>query len=151
MGFKGFCFALVLVLASLPAAVFSGEGYGKLRVNTDPPGADVVIVAELGKTPLANDFINPGLYRIEIRHPGGKYLAVAAEVAFADGQPVTLNHTLTKPPVFTKRRGIQLALGVGAAAGFVWAIVDTDRDRRIAAAAAGGVLQTALIVTIFIN
>jgi len=98
--------------------------YGKLRVDSDPPGADVVIVTELGKTPIANDFMNPGRYRIELRHPLGNYLPVTEEITVSDGQQAASSHKLKKPELFTKKRGIQLALGVGAAAGFAWAVVE---------------------------
>jgi hypothetical protein len=99
---------------------------GKLRVNSDPPGADVVIITELGKTPLVNDFMNPGLYKIEIRHPNQNYLPVVEDVTFTDDRPVVIDRVLEKPPVLTRERKIQLALGTGAAAGFVWAIVEQN-------------------------
>ena len=102
--------------------------FGKLRVDTDPPGAGVAIVAELGKTPLVNDFINPGIYKIEIRHPRSEYKPVIEEVTFADGQPVAISHKLKKPPLFTKKRGAQLALGTAAAAGFTWAIIEQGKS-----------------------
>ncbi|MDR3013568.1 MAG: PEGA domain-containing protein [Chitinispirillales bacterium] len=140
-------FLLVFALISLPYAS-TGE-FGKLRVDTDPPGADVVVVAEIGKTPISNDFMNPGLYKIEIRHPDGRYLPVAMEATIvAGGQPVTITHTLVKPPILTKRNGYQLILGAAAAAGVIWAAVDDDSFRRPAAAAAAGILQAALMVTI---
>lgn len=101
--------------------------YGKLRVDSDPPGADVVIVTELGKTPVANDFMNPGRYRIELRHPLGNYLPVAEEVTISDGQQTASSHKLAKPEIFTKKRCIQLALGVGAAAGFALAVVEQGK------------------------
>ena len=34
--------------------------YGTLKVNSDPEGADVYVLTELGKTPVSNDFIIPG-------------------------------------------------------------------------------------------
>jgi hypothetical protein len=160
----------------------SDSEFGRLRVDTDPPGADVVIVAELGKTPLTNDFMNPGLYVIEIRHPNGKYMPVTKEASFTtDGQQVVISQTLLKPPVWTKKRKIQLALGTGTAAGFTWAIVeqhtassyyqksiytgDDDPEkadeylqisknaglRRTVAVTAAGIMTAALQITIFIR
>ena len=115
-----------LTAAPSPHASPNDRGFGGLRVDSDPPGADVVVVAELGKTPLTNEFVNPGLYKIEIRHPSGSYLPVTEEITIVDGQRSAISHKLAKPPVWTKQRGIQLLLGTGAAAGFVWAVVEQN-------------------------
>jgi hypothetical protein len=155
--------------------------FGKLRIDTDPPGAGVAIVAELGKTPLVNDFMTPGIYKVEIRPPRPNYLPATEEITFTDGgQPVTISHKFSKPPLLTKKRGIQLALGAAAAAGWIWAIIEhgtssstrvnaiileennpdeADRlwqksnsaaTRRTAAIITASLLSTALQVTIFI-
>jgi hypothetical protein len=95
--------------------------YARLRVESDPPGAEAVIVADLGKTPLVNEFIVPGMYRIELRHGGG-YLPFAEELTLRGGQQAIVSQRLKKPQLFTKRRQIQLALGAGAVAGFAYAV-----------------------------
>jgi len=136
-----------------------GGSYGKLRVDTDPQGADVAIIAELGKTPLVNEYLTPGQYRLEIRHPNDKYLSIMEEVTFAaDGKPVIISHKLEKPPVFTTKRLIQVGLGAGAIGGWVYAINRYHNDdqykdtnwRPITAIAVAAVLSAALQVTIFI-
>ena len=138
--------------------------YARLRVDTDPQGADVAIIAELGKTPLVNEYLTPGQYKIEIRHPNTKYLPAAKDISFTDGQPVVISHKLDKPPVFTTKRCVQLALGTGAAAAWTWAIVEQHVTsssqqksvsenagiRRTAAIITAAALSTALQVTIFI-
>jgi hypothetical protein len=101
-----------------------GGSYGKLRIDTDPQGAEVAIIAELGKTPLVNDYLTPGEYRLEIRHPNTKYMPLLKDVSFADGQPITISHKLEKPPIFTTKRLVQLGLGTGTALGLTWAIVE---------------------------
>jgi hypothetical protein len=101
-----------------------GGSYAKLRVDTDPQGADVAISTELGKTPLINEYLTTGQYMIEIRHPNAKYLPIIKDVSFIDGQPITISHKLEKPPIFTTKRCIQLALGTGSTLAWVWAIVE---------------------------
>jgi hypothetical protein len=118
---------LITLAAAAAASASSADAtrFAKLRVDSDPPGAEVVIVAELGKTPLTNEFINPGMYKIEIRHKSG-YLPAVEELTLRDGQHAVVSHKLKKPQLFTKKRQIQLALGAGAAAGFAYAIVEQN-------------------------
>jgi hypothetical protein len=151
-----------------------GGSYAKLRVDTDPQGADVSISTELGKTPLINEYLTTGDYKIEIRHPNTKYLLVTKEVSFLDGQSVTISHKLEKPPIFTTKRCVQLALGAGSALAWTWAVVEQHKTsslkqksmsegdesaleeskdagiRRTIAIVAGATLTVALQVTIFI-
>jgi len=151
-----------------------GGSYAKLRVDTDPQGADVSISTELGKTPFVNEYLTTGQYKIEIRHPNAKYLPITKDVSFIDGQPVIISHKLEKPPIFTTKRCIQLALGTGSVLAWTWAIVeqhatsslkqkskyesgeDVDKQleeagvRRTVAIVAGASLTIALQVTIFI-
>ncbi|MDR0331006.1 MAG: PEGA domain-containing protein [Chitinispirillales bacterium] len=137
--------------------------YAKLRVDTDPQGADVSISADIGKTPLVNDYLTPGQYKIEIRHPNAKYLTITKDVSFADGQQETISHKLEKPPIFTTKRCIQLGLGAGAALAWTWAVVEQyempshegdklkeAKTRSIAAIVAAATLSVGLQVTIFI-
>ncbi|MDR2577448.1 MAG: PEGA domain-containing protein [Chitinispirillales bacterium] len=155
-----------------------GGSYARLRIDTDPQGADVAIIADLGRTPLINDYLTPGQYRIEIRHPDTKYLPAIKDVSFADGQPVTISHTLERPSLFTTKRYVQLALGTGSALAWTWAVVEqsttssslqksiyaTDDDeadrmlrqsknagiRRTIAIIAAASLSVALQVTVFV-
>jgi hypothetical protein len=101
-----------------------GGNYARLRVDTDPQGADVAIIAELGKTPLVNDYLTPGQYRIEIRHPNTKYLPTTQDISFVSGQPAIISHKLEKPPLFTTKRYVQLALGASTALAWTWAVVE---------------------------
>jgi|GEM_PF-749661 len=155
-----------------------GGSYARLRVDTDPQGANVGISADLGKTPIVNDYLTPGQYKIEIRHPNTKYLPIFVDTSFVDGQLLTISHKLGKPPLFTTKRTVQLALGTGAALAWTWAVIEqhvtssslqksiyaTDDGRaekmstraenagirRTVAVSAAGVLTVALQVTIFI-
>jgi hypothetical protein len=90
----------------------------------------VVIVAELGKTPLVNEFIIPGMYRIELRHESG-YLPAIEELTLRADQQAVVSQRLKKPPLFTKRRQIQLALGAGAIAGFACAVYEQGEHNTI--------------------
>jgi len=142
-----------------------GGSHARLRVDTYPQGADVAIIADLGKTPLVNDYLTPGQYRLEIRHPNTKYMSATKDVAFVDGQPVTISHRLEKPPVFTTKRCVQLGLGTGAAAAWTWAVIEQHaassnpsegsasknaKVRRTVAIVAAASLSVALQVTIFV-
>jgi len=144
-----------------------GGNYARLRVDTYPQGADVGIIAELGKTPLVNDYLTPGQYRLEIRHPNTRYLPAIKDVSFVDGQPVIISHKFEKPekpPVFTTKRYIQLGLGTCAIAAWTWAVIEQQVTssseqksvsenaalRRTVAIIAAASLSAALQVTIFV-
>jgi len=141
-----------------------GGNHARLRIDTYPQGADVAIIAELGKTPLVNDYLTPGQYRLEIRHPNTKYMTATKDVAFVDGQPVVISHKLEKPPVFTTKRWIQLGIGTCAAAAWTWAIIEQSTasssiqkstaenaaTRRTIAIIAASALSVGLQVTIFV-
>jgi hypothetical protein len=103
--------------------------FGSLRVGTEPEGADVYIASELGKTPLSNDFMNPGNYRIEIRPQSPRFHAKVSEVTIAKGESVSLNETLEKDAFFTKKTVISFALLAGTAGGFVWGLVEQGNYR----------------------
>ncbi|GBU20270.1 hypothetical protein R80B4_00146 [Fibrobacteres bacterium R8-0-B4] len=114
---------LAVLISAHSAYGAEGQQYARLRVDSDPPGADVVIVAELGKTPLVNEFIVPGMYKIELRRESG-YLPAAEELTLRADQQATVSLRLKKPPLFTKRRQIQLAVGAGAIACFGYAVYE---------------------------
>ncbi|MBD3242532.1 MAG: PEGA domain-containing protein [Chitinivibrionales bacterium] len=98
--------------------------FGSLRVHTKPAGAEVSISTSLGTTPVSNDFMMPGKYRLDIRTGSDTYEPVTEEVTVRPGETVTLTHELERRPVFTKKALIRLALGAGAIGGFVWALVE---------------------------
>jgi len=97
--------------------------FGSLRVNSVPEGATVSIATDLGPTPVTNDFMNPGKYRVEIRHPDKKYLPIVEEVVIPRGESVSLSKTLEREKDFTQKDIWRLILGGTTAAGFVWAII----------------------------
>jgi len=98
--------------------------FGTLKVTSEPEGADVFISTSLGKTPVENNFMNPGKYRIEIKHPKRSYIPVVEEVTIPAGKKVELTNTLARKSAFDTKAVVRLLLGVGAIGGFVWAIVD---------------------------
>jgi hypothetical protein len=114
---------LAISASTIRAYGAEGQAYARLRVDSDPPGADVVIVAELGKTPLVNEFVVPGMYKIELRHESG-YLTAVEDLTLRADQQAVVSRRLQKPPLFTKRRQIQLALGAGAVCGFAYAVYE---------------------------
>jgi hypothetical protein len=101
--------------------------FGSLKVNSDPEGAQVFISTELGKTPLTNDFMNPGKYRIELRSPNKKYNSLSEDITIPRGEQVNLTKTLKKNKILDNKALLRLALGAGAGLGFVWAIVEQGK------------------------
>ncbi len=104
--------------------------YGTLRIGTDPQGAEVSIATSLGTTPLSNEFMVPGKYRLEVRHPNKLYQPTTEEVVVPRGETVTLNRELERTTPFTTKALARLLLGAGAAAGFVVAIVEQGKYRE---------------------
>jgi hypothetical protein len=97
--------------------------FGTLKVTSVPEGAEVSIATELGPTPVSNDFMNPGKYRLEIRHPDSRYHPVIEEIVIPRGESVSLSKTLEKEKSFDKKDFWRLVLGAGTAGGYVWGIV----------------------------
>lgn len=99
--------------------------FGSLRINTDPEGAQVFISSELGKTPLANDFMNPGKYRVELKYPDNKKLApIVEDIVIPRGETVNLTKAFKKEKLIDKNAKIRLALGAATAAFFIFGIVE---------------------------
>lgn len=98
--------------------------YGSIKINSDPEGADVSILTSLGTTPLSNDFIIPGKYRLEIKHKSKSYAKVVEDVVVPKGETVTLTKALPKKNILDNKALLRLGLGAGAVGGFVWAIVE---------------------------
>lgn len=101
--------------------------FGTLKVNSVPENADVFMTMPLGRTPLVNEFINPGKYIIEVKHPDPNYHTVQNNIVVTEGLPTEITDTLVKDQVerFTKKDMLRLVLGAGAIAGFVWGVVES--------------------------
>jgi hypothetical protein len=67
--------------------------------------------------------MNPGKYRIELRHPNKLYKSVMEDVTIPRGESVTISKTLEKRKVLDGKAKLRLLLGAGAAGGYVWAII----------------------------
>ncbi|MBN1759090.1 MAG: PEGA domain-containing protein [Chitinispirillaceae bacterium] len=104
--------------------------FGTLKVTSVPEGAEVSIATELGPTPVSNDFMNPGKYRLEIRHPDDNFHPVIEEIVIPRGESVSLSKTLEKEKPFDNKDFWRLALGVGTAGGYVLGIVQYARYTR---------------------
>ncbi|MFP4013047.1 MAG: PEGA domain-containing protein [Chitinispirillaceae bacterium] len=109
--------------------------FGELAVSSDPPGANVCIVADMGKTPLTNRFMNPGAYTLEIRHPDENYLLHKEDVTINQGQSATVSASLTRTKLLNRKNCVRLLLGAVAAAGFTWALVEQNTCSRYSAKA----------------
>jgi len=109
--------------------------FGTLRINSVPEDAEVYMTMPLGKTPLVNEFINPGKYILEIRHPNKLYKPSSESVTVTEGVVNTVFDSLEmiQAPVKKvnhKKVIARLALGGLAAAGFTFAIIK-ERDKQI--------------------
>jgi hypothetical protein len=105
--------------------------FGTLRVTSDPAGADVYLSSPLGKTPFANEFMNPGKYRLEINNPGKLYKPVVQEVLIPRGETVVITKKLEQNKLLDNKALLRLGLGAGAALGFVWAIVEQGKHTQL--------------------
>jgi hypothetical protein len=111
--------------------------YGKLQVNSNPPGAKVLISTDLGETPLLNDFMNPGKYRIEIRQPGKKYQISTSDIIIPKGETVKIDKELKKNNLMNKKAILRLSLGACAIGGLIWAVVDQGQYKQYSLKASG--------------
>jgi hypothetical protein len=102
------------------------SNYGSLKVTTDPEGADVFILTGLGKTPLSNDFMIPGKYRLEIKHPESSYEKVTSDIVVPRGEVVNITKTLDKKSPHIGKSVARVCLGAGAIAGFALALAERD-------------------------
>ena len=104
--------------------------FGSLKVTTVPEGAEVSIATELGPTPVSNDFMNPGKYRLEIRHQNKLYHPIIEEIVIPRGETVSLSKTLEKEEAFTKKDFWRLVLGAGTAGGYVWGLIQQGQFQK---------------------
>lgn len=95
--------------------------FGSLQIISQPAGAQVCISSTLGKTPLENDFMNPGKYRVELRHPNQRYKIYSEDIIINPGERTELNRSLPKEKVMTKKGLLKIGLGAGTIAGIVFA------------------------------
>lgn len=131
--------------------------YGALNVNSIPEGAEAYLTVPLGKTPLNSDFIVPGKYLVEIRHPDKAYKPSLENVVINEGTSVSLMDTLDLDESLKKglnaKAALRLGLGAGALAGFIWAIVENGNyhvfksDARMDKAKSARIRRTVGIVT----
>jgi PEGA domain len=98
--------------------------FGSLKINSDPDGADVSILTSLGKTPLSNDFIIPGKYRLEITRQGCK--PTVADIVVPKGEVASVQKTLEKKNVLDTKGVVKILLGAGAVGGIVCALVESN-------------------------
>jgi hypothetical protein len=107
--------------------------FGTLRVTSVPEGALVSIATELGPTPVANDFMNPGKYRLEIRHPDKKFHPIIEEIVIPRGESVSLSKTLEQEEVegWTNKDTWRIILGLGTAGGYVFGIIQYGSFKRL--------------------
>jgi hypothetical protein len=99
--------------------------YGSLKVTSDPEGADVSVLTSLGKTPVSNDFIIPGKYRLEIKHQNKSYEKTVDDVVVSKGETVTLNKTLPKKNALDNKALLRLGFGVLAVGGLVLTVAES--------------------------
>jgi len=104
--------------------------FGTLRVDSDPQGAEVIIATSLGKTPLTNDLMNPGKYRLEIRHPNKNYTSASEEVTVGRSQTVNVNKTLEYKSPFTNKTLLRLGLGAASIVAFTWAVIEQGNHMK---------------------
>jgi hypothetical protein len=100
------------------------SNYGSLKITSEPEGADVYISTALGKTPLSNDFMIPGKYRLEIKHPGKSYEAFMSDIVIPRGEMVSVNKSLEKKAILNSKAVWRLIFGAGAIGGYVVALVE---------------------------
>jgi hypothetical protein len=105
--------------------------FGSLKVNSVPEGAQVSIATEIGATPVSNDFMNPGKYRVEIRHPDKKFRPVVEEVVIPSGETVSLSKTLEKEKSWDNLDTWRILLGLGTAGGYVLGIVQYGNFQKL--------------------
>jgi hypothetical protein len=106
--------------------------YGSLHLSTEPAGATVSVGTTLGETPVANDHMNPGRYRLNISHPRRSYVPQTQDILIPQGDTVRLDLRLERRTPFTTKALVRLALGAGAVAGFVWAVIEQgDYSREL--------------------
>ena len=104
--------------------------FGTLKVDSDPDGAEVHLYTMLGKTPLENNFMNPGKYHIEIRHPKKRYIPVIDEITIPQGKKLEITNKLAKRALLDTKAYFRLLFGAGAVTSYMWALVEQGNYKR---------------------
>ncbi len=130
------------ITATEEVLVFSGKTavvekkmiprFGSLQVNSIPENATVYLTVPLGKTPLKSEFVVPGKYQVEIRHPESLYKNSEKQVVVNEGETAVLIDTLImeKKKIFDKKALVRLGLGAGSVAAFICGIVENGNNNR---------------------
>ena len=109
--------------------------YGALNIFTYPSNAEVYLTVPLGRSPLTNEFIIPGQYLLEIRHPEKNYKELQKSVVVRQGSVVQIRDTLqSAAPDFRERflnvkTLTRIGLGAGASAGLIWAVIENGSNQ----------------------
>jgi hypothetical protein len=104
--------------------------FGSLKIQSNPEGANVYLLTSLGKTPVSNDFMNPGKYHVEIRHPNKRIAVLREDVVIPRGETISLEKTLEKSSPLNLKVIARLGFGAGAIAGFAWAIAENGNAKE---------------------
>lgn len=106
--------------------------YGTLKICSKPEKADVYLTVPLGKTPLKTEFVVPGKYLVQIRHSQKRYKPLEKQVIINEGESIELFDTLSehgyKNNLTGKKMILNIGLGAGAIAGFIWAMVENGNS-----------------------
>jgi hypothetical protein len=94
--------------------------FGALKIVTEPAGAKVFLLTPLGETPLNNDFIVPGKYRLLLDPPNTMFEPMTEDVMVPKGDAVTVTKSLPQKNLLDTKAAVRLVLGAGAIAGFIW-------------------------------
>ncbi|MBN1982704.1 MAG: PEGA domain-containing protein [Chitinivibrionales bacterium] len=98
--------------------------FGTLKVESEPTGSEVHLYSMLGKTPLENNFMNPGKYLIEIRHKNQRYIPAISEVTIPQGRKVEITNVLAKKSLMNPLAFARIMLGGVCAGGYIWALIE---------------------------
>ncbi len=105
--------------------------FGSLMVNSQPEGADVYVLMPLGKTPLNNEYMKPGKYRLEIRHPNSLYNITTEDINIPEGEKVDISQTLETKEIFDRKALVRIGLGLGAIVGFAYGIYEQGNYKEL--------------------
>ncbi len=81
-----------------------------VEVKSNPPGAKSSILINLGHTPT-EQYVKPGSYRLEVRHPNERYLALDTSITVTPNIKNILYADLQKRPLLTSKAIGRIALG----------------------------------------
>lgn len=122
----------VMITSSTPVIIEKKmkPKFGTIKVTSIPEDADVYFMMPLGKTPLTNEFINPGKYVMEVRPANKKFHPSISDIVVTAGSTRLVADTLVREKILSNKAVLRLALGAGAVAGFVWAIIEQGEYQK---------------------